>query len=82
MSKAVAYRQAMQTIQGLYTNRTEVMDALLSEEPMNAQRMALQVISQCMAEAGRLRQENSKKEDGEEKERERAEIGETYRIAR
>lgn len=81
MSKAVAYRQAMQTIQGLYTNRTEVMDAL-TEEPMNAQRMALQVISQCMAEAGRLRQENSKKEDGEEKERERREIGETYRIAR
>ena len=81
MSKAAAYRQAMQTIQGLFTNRTEVMDAL-SEEPMNAQRMALQVISQCMAEAGRLQQENSKKEDGEEKERERREIGETYRIAR
>jgi hypothetical protein len=81
MSKATAYRQALQAIQGLYTNRTDVMDAL-SEEPMNVQRMALQVISQCMAGAVRLQQENTKKADGEENERERKEIGETYRIAR
>jgi len=81
MYKATAYRQAMQTIQGLLINRTDVMDALL-DEPMNVQRMALQVISQCMAGAMRLQQENIKKADGEEKERERKEIGETYRIAR
>ena len=71
----------MQTIQGLYTNRTDVMDAM-SDEPMSVQRMALQVISQCMVGAVRLQQENIKKADGEEKERERKEIGETYRIAR
>jgi hypothetical protein len=35
-----------------------------------------------MAGAARLQQENIKKADGEEKERERIEIGETYRIAR
>jgi hypothetical protein len=81
MSKATAYRQALQTIQGLYINRTDVMDALV-DEPVSVQRMALQVISQCMAGAVRLQQENIKKADGEEKERERKEIGETYRIAR
>lgn len=53
MTKVSAYRQAMQIIQGLYVNRTDVMDAL-NEEPMNIQGMVLQVISQCMDGAMRL----------------------------